>query len=99
VTLRQPQGGSAPADEPKRSAAEFRLIGCGWRRLVDLNAEGGLARDPAHGTSAITRLAPPNCALRAAQGATSPTAPVRRRFKQTYEALCAMIGASVFGLV
>jgi hypothetical protein len=39
-----------------------------------------LARDPAHGTSAITRLAPPNCALRAAQGATSPTAPVRRAF-------------------
>jgi hypothetical protein len=66
------------ADEPKRSAAEFRLIGCGWRRLLDLNAEGGLARDPAHGNSAITRLAPPNCALRCAQSATSPTAPVRR---------------------
>jgi hypothetical protein len=69
-------------DEPKRSAAEFRLIGCGWRRLLDLNAEGGLARDPAHGTSAITRLAPPNCALRCAQRATSPTAPVRQRSKE-----------------
>jgi hypothetical protein len=68
------------SDEPKLRCVSFRLIGCGWRRLLDLNAEGGLARDPAHGTSAITRLAPPNCALRCAQSATSPTAPVRRHF-------------------